>query len=228
MIRNRSEELTGELRYRSDPPPVVRLLVLATFVVILNEAIMVNAIPRLMESMHVTEQSGQWVSTACMLTMAAVISVTGWFPKRVMTRRAYAVAMGTFLTGTLVSAVAPTFAVLLAGWIVQAAGTAVMMPPLMAVVPAQHRGNLMGHVTLAMSTGPALGPTVSGLILQVGSWRAAVRGGTAARGRGDRARAAQAGGHRRAAGQLHRLGQRRRNDARLRRSGLRPEPDRRE
>ncbi|WP_344295138.1 MDR family MFS transporter, partial [Streptomyces synnematoformans] len=156
-------------------PVVVRLLVLATFVVILNETIMINAIPRLMESMHVTERSAQWVSTAFMLTMAAVIPVTGWFLQRVTTRRAYALAMGTFLAGTLLSAVAPAFAVLLAGRIVQAAGTAVMMPllmtTLMTVVPAEHRGKVMGQVTLAMSVAPALGPTVSGVILQVGSWR---------------------------------------------------------
>ncbi|MFW6695265.1 MDR family MFS transporter [Streptomyces sp. MAR4 CNX-425] len=156
-------------------PTVVRLLVLATFVVILNETIMINAIPRLMEDMHVTEQAAQWVSTAFMLTMAAVIPVTGWFLQRVTTRRAYALAMGTFLTGTLVAAVAPTFAVLLAGRIVQAAGTAVMMPllmtTLMTVVPAEHRGKVMGQVTLAMSVAPALGPTVSGVVLEVGSWR---------------------------------------------------------
>ncbi|RFU85964.1 MFS transporter [Streptomyces triticagri] len=156
-------------------PTVVRLLVLATFVVILNETIMINAIPRLMESLHITEQSAQWVSTAFMLTMAAVIPVTGWFLQRVTTRRAYALAMGTFLLGTVISAVAPSFAVLLAGRIVQAAGTAVMMPllmtTLMTVVPAQNRGKVMGNVTLAMSVAPALGPAVSGVILQAGSWR---------------------------------------------------------
>lgn len=156
-------------------PTVVRLLVLATFVVILNETIMINAIPRLMESLHVTEQSAQWVSTAFMLTMAAVIPTTGWFLQRFSTRQAYAVAMGVFILGTVICAVAPSFVVLLLGRIVQASGTAVMMPllmtTLMTVVPDEDRGAVMGNVTLAMSVAPALGPTVSGLILQVGSWR---------------------------------------------------------
>nr|CTQ88463.1 Multidrug resistance protein B [Kibdelosporangium sp. MJ126-NF4] len=156
-------------------PTVVRLLVLATFVVILNETIMINAIPRLMESLHVTEQSAQWVSTAFMLTMAAVIPTTGWFLQRVTTRQAYALAMGAFIVGTIVSAVAPTFAVLLIGRIIQAGGTAVMLPllitTLMTVVPEEDRGQVMGNVMLAISVAPALGPTVSGLILQVGSWR---------------------------------------------------------
>ncbi|MFG2196783.1 MDR family MFS transporter [Streptomyces sp. NPDC048639] len=156
-------------------PTVVRLLVLATFVVILNETIMINAIPRLMDSLRITEQSAQWVSTAFMLTMAAVIPITGWFLQRVTTRRAYAIAMGVFLAGTALSAVAPTFEVLLLGRVVQAAGTAVMMPllmtTLMIVVPEHDRGRVMGNVTLAISVAPALGPAVSGLILQVGSWR---------------------------------------------------------
>ena len=70
--------------------PVLRWLTLATFVVILNETLMVNAIPRLMAQFDVTARTGQWLSTAFMLTMAVVIPVTGWFLQRVTTRRAFA------------------------------------------------------------------------------------------------------------------------------------------
>ncbi|WP_225728196.1 MULTISPECIES: MDR family MFS transporter [unclassified Nocardia] len=156
-------------------PTVIRLLVAATFVVILNETIMINAIPRLMSDLDVTERSAQWVSTAFMLTMAAVIPVTGWFLQRVTTRRAYTIAMGVFLTGTALAAVAPSFPVLLLGRVVQAGGTAVMMPllmtTLMTVVAEHDRGRVMGNVTLAMSVAPAMGPVISGLVLQVASWR---------------------------------------------------------
>jgi DHA2 family lincomycin resistance protein-like MFS transporter len=156
-------------------PAVITLLVLATFVVILNETIMLNAIPNLMNSFGVTEHAAQWVSTAFMLTMASVIPVTGWFLQRVTTRTAYATAMGVFIAGTLISAIAPVFGVLLAGRVVQAAGTAVMMPllmtTLMTVVDESDRGRVMGKVTMAISVAPALGPTVSGLILSFGSWR---------------------------------------------------------
>lgn len=156
-------------------PTVIRLLVAATFVVILNETIMINAIPRLMTDLEVTERAAQWVSTAFMLTMAAVIPVTGWFLERVTTRRAYAIAMGVFIAGTALSAVAPSFAVLLIGRVIQAGGTAVMMPllmtTLMTVVPEHDRGRVMGSVTLAISVAPAMGPVISGLVLQVGSWR---------------------------------------------------------
>jgi DHA2 family lincomycin resistance protein-like MFS transporter len=154
---------------------VLHWLVLATFVVILNETIMINAIPRLMGEFAVSARSAQWLSTSFMLTMAVVIPVTGWFLQRVTTRAAFATAMTVFCAGTLLAALAPTFPVLLGARVVQATGTAVMMPllmtTLMTVVPEHDRGRVMGNVTLAMSVAPALGPAVSGVVLQWLSWR---------------------------------------------------------
>ncbi|WP_436698509.1 MDR family MFS transporter [Nocardioides sp. BYT-33-1] len=169
------EEFTSASATPGRTPLVIKLLVAATFVVILNETIMVNAIPRLMTEFAITSTTAQWALTVFMLTMAAVIPVTGWFLQRVSTRTAYATAMTTFSIGTLVAAVAPTFEILLVGRVVQAGGTAVMMPllmtTLMTVVSAEDRGRVMGQVTLAMSCAPALGPAVSGILLDLGSWR---------------------------------------------------------
>jgi MFS transporter, DHA2 family, lincomycin resistance protein len=153
----------------------LRWLVAATFVVILNETVMFNALPKLSADFDVTLATAQWLSTAFMLTMAVVIPMTGSFLQRVTTRRAFALAMTVFCSGTLLAALAPTFPVLLAARVVQASGTAVMMPllmtTLMTLVPPHDRGRVMGNVMLAMSVAPALGPTVSGLILEVASWR---------------------------------------------------------
>ncbi|MCX5589248.1 DHA2 family efflux MFS transporter permease subunit [Streptomyces erythrochromogenes] len=154
---------------------VLRILVLSTFVVLLNETIMVNAIPRLMRDFEVTAAAAGWLSTAFMLTMAVVIPVTGWFLQRVTTRTAFGLAMALFLAGTALAAVAPAFPVLLAARVIQASGTAVMMPllmtTLMTLVPPHDRGRVMGNITLVISVAPALGPAVSGVLLQLGSWR---------------------------------------------------------
>ena len=154
---------------------VLRWLVGATFVVILNETIMINAIPRLMADFEVDANAAQWLSTAFMLTMAVVIPVTGWFLQRVTTRFAFGLAMGVFCAGTLLAAAAWAFPVLLAARVIQASGTAVMMPllmtTLMSVVPEYDRGRVMGNVTLAISVAPALGPAVSGVVLHSLSWR---------------------------------------------------------
>jgi len=154
---------------------VLRWLVAATFVVILNETIMMNAIPRLMVDLSIKETTAQWLSTAFMLTMAVVIPITGWFLQRVTTRQAFALAMTTFCAGTLLAAVSWSFPVLIVARVVQASATALMMPllmtTLMSIVAPGDRGRVMGLVSLAMSVAPALGPAVSGIVLQFLSWR---------------------------------------------------------
>jgi DHA2 family lincomycin resistance protein-like MFS transporter len=154
---------------------VLRWLVGATFIVILNETIIINAVPRLTADFHISGRAAAWLTTAFMLTMAVVIPVTGWFLQRVTTRQAFALAMGIFAAGTLIAAVSPVYWLLLVARIIQASGTAVMMPLLMTtlmnVVPEHDRGRVMGNVTLAMSVAPALGPAVSGVLLDLGSWR---------------------------------------------------------
>lgn len=155
---------------------LLRWLAACTFIVILNETVIVNALPRLLVELDVDARTGQWLTSAFMLTLAVVIPVTGWFLQRVTTRQALAAAMSVFLLGTALCALAPGFGVLLAGRVVQATGTAVMLPLLMTtvmtLVAEEDRGRVMGNVTLAISVAPALGPAVSGVILEVASWRA--------------------------------------------------------
>lgn len=155
-------------------------MVLATFVVILNETVMLNAIPRLTVEFSVTEGAAAWLSTIFLLAMAAVMPMTGWLIGRLGARSAAGLAMGVFCGGTFLAALAPTFGVLVAARAVQAVGTAVMVPLLMTtvmtVVAEGDRGRVMGRVALAISVAPAIGPTVSGLVLEYTSWRAIFAG----------------------------------------------------
>ena len=154
---------------------VIITLLVATFVVILNETIMGVALPRLMADLNVTPRTGQWLSTAFMLTMAVVIPTTGFLLQRLTTRTVFRLAMGLFCAGTLLAAVSPGFWLLLLARIVQASGTAVMIPLLMTtvltLVPIERRGVVMGNISIAISVAPAIGPTVSGIILHFLPWR---------------------------------------------------------
>lgn len=154
---------------------VISLLLVSAFVVILNETIMGVALPHLMKDLGITANAAQWLTTAFMLTMATVIPVTGFLLQRLNTRPVFLLAMTLFSIGTLISALAPGFPVLLIGRVVQATGTAVMMPLLMTtvmtLVPPASRGKTMGNISIVISVAPALGPTISGLILQVLDWR---------------------------------------------------------
>jgi MFS transporter, DHA2 family, lincomycin resistance protein len=154
---------------------VIAILLVAAFVVILNETIMSVALPRLMVDLDISARTVQWLTTAFMLTMAVVIPTTGFLLQRVSTRTVFMLAMGLFSAGTLLAAVSPGFWLLLLARIVQASGTAVMIPLLMTtvltLVPAERRGVVMGNITIAISVAPAIGPTLSGLVLQFLSWR---------------------------------------------------------
>ncbi|MFC4640189.1 MDR family MFS transporter [Deinococcus hohokamensis] len=154
---------------------VILILLIATFVVILNETIMNVALPRLMTDLRITASTAQWLSTAFMLTMAVVIPVTGFLLQRLSTRTVFLTAMTLFSVGTLLAAVSPGFVPLLLARIVQACGTAIMLPLLMTtvltLVPERGRGAVMGQISIVISVAPAIGPTISGLILQALSWR---------------------------------------------------------
>ncbi|WP_284976696.1 MDR family MFS transporter [Arthrobacter sp. efr-133-TYG-104] len=165
---------TSDKMSRESVTVIVTLLV-ATFVVILNETIMNVALQRLMTDLQVTPSTVQWLATGFMLTMAVVIPTTGFILQRMTTRGAFMLAMGLFSGGTLLAALAPGFLVLLLARIVQAGGTAIMLPLLMTtiltLVPMSKRGAVMGNVSIAISVAPAMGPTVSGIILDHFSWR---------------------------------------------------------
>ncbi|MGJ6981380.1 MDR family MFS transporter [Aestuariimicrobium soli] len=154
---------------------VIWVLLIAAFVVILNETVLGVAIAHLMTDFSIDARTAQWLTTGFMLTLAVVIPVTGFLMDRLTTRQVFLTAMGLFMAGTLLAALAPSFAVLLGARVIQASGTAVMMPLLMTtilnLVPVHRRGQTMGLVSIVMSMAPAMGPTISGFVLQFASWR---------------------------------------------------------
>jgi DHA2 family lincomycin resistance protein-like MFS transporter len=154
---------------------VISVLLVSTFVVILNETIMSVALPVLLTDLQVEASVGQWLTAGFLLTMSVVIPVTGFLIRRVPTRLLYGIAMALFSTGTLVAALAPGFAVLLVARVIQAGGTAIMLPLLMTtvmtLVPPARRGAVMGNISIVISVAPAVGPTVSGIVLSTLGWR---------------------------------------------------------
>lgn len=154
---------------------IIWLLLVAAFVAILNETTMGIAIPHLNADLGIPPELGQWLTSAFMLTMAVVIPTTGFLLQRFTTRQVFLAASSSFTLGTLVCLLAPGFEVLLAGRVIQAAGTGIMMPLLMTtmmtVVPPTSRGRMMGRVGLVISLAPAIGPTLSGAVLDSLSWR---------------------------------------------------------
>ena len=169
--------MTTQTPQRTEPSAnvIIGLLVGSAFVMILNETIMSVALPVLITDLNITARTAQWLTSGFLLTMAVVIPMSGSLLQRFPVRAIFVASMTLFCTGTLVAALAPGFAVLLVGRIIQACGTAVMMPLLMttvmSLIPADRRGQTMGTISIVIAVAPAIGPTMSGLILGSLNWR---------------------------------------------------------
>lgn len=154
---------------------IIGALALAAFVMILNETVLTVALPSVMADFTVSAATGQWLTTGFLLTMSVVIPMTGFLLQRFSMRSLFAFALGSFLLGLVLAIIAPSFTVLLIARIIQAVGTAIVLPLLMSttlsLVPFRNRGMVMGLNSIVISMGPALGPTVSGIIVDSLSWR---------------------------------------------------------
>ena len=155
--------------------PLIAVLALSAFVMILNETVVGVALPHLMAEFSVTATTVQWLTTGFLLTMAVVIPTTGFLLQRFTTRSLFIAALLLFMIGTVLAAVAPTFTVILVARVVQAGGTAIILPLLMtttlkSVAPA-HRGTVMGLNSVVISVAPAIGPTLSGVVVGALGWR---------------------------------------------------------
>lgn len=157
------------------PGVIIGMLVVAAFVMILNETILSVALQHLTVDLGVDATTVQWLTSGFLLTMAVVIPTTGYLLQRLTPRQVFLLAMSLFSAGTLISGVAPGFTVLLVGRVVQAAGTAVMIPLLMTTVmtliPVERRGSMMGNLSIVIAVAPAVGPTVGGFVLANFGWR---------------------------------------------------------
>lgn len=155
---------------------LIAVLLAGAFVMVLAETVMGVALPPIMDEFGITAARGQWLTTAYMLVMAILIPMTGFILQRFSARRVFIAALALFSVGTAAAALAPWFSLLLVARVVQAAGTAVIMPLLtttiLTAVAPQRRGRMMSLVAIVTAVAPALGPTFSGAIIATSGWRA--------------------------------------------------------
>lgn len=155
--------------------PIMVALMLGAFVATLNETLLGNALPVLMKEFQVGATTIQWLTAAYLLVVGALIPVTALIQQWFTTRQLFLTAMITFLIGTTVAATAPVFMLLLVGRVIQAIATGLIIPLLMNtllnIYPAEKRGSVMGVLFLIFTFAPAIGPTLSGIIVDAMDWR---------------------------------------------------------
>ncbi|MEK5261641.1 DHA2 family efflux MFS transporter permease subunit [Paenibacillus sp. FSL L8-0663] len=154
---------------------ILSVLLLGAFISILNQTLLNVAIPHLMNDFNVSATTVQWLSTGYMLTNGILIPITAFLIESFGTRALFISAMGLFTAGSVVCAASTGFAPMLVGRVIQASGAGIIMPVVMnvflTVFPPEKRGAAMGTMGIAMMFAPAIGPTLSGYIVEHYSWR---------------------------------------------------------
>lgn len=154
---------------------ILAVLMVGAFIAFLNNTLLNIALPSIMVELKIEASTVQWLTTGFMLVNGVLIPTTAFLIEKYSVRRLFLVAMGLFTVGTLLAGIAHVFPVLLAGRMIQASGTAILMPLLMNVMlvsfPVEKRGAAMGMFGLIMMAAPAIGPTLSGWIVENYDWR---------------------------------------------------------
>ncbi|NAP00943.1 DHA2 family efflux MFS transporter permease subunit, partial [Halomonas sp. MG34] len=155
--------------------PLLIVLISGAFVAILNQTLLATALPHIMEDLDLNANTAQWLQSIFMLVNGIMIPITAFLIERFTTRGLFLTAMGVFALGTVICAIAPNFGFLMVGRVAQAAGAGIIMPLMQTILflifPLEKRGAAMGMFGLIIAFAPAIGPTLSGWLVEHFPWR---------------------------------------------------------
>ena len=167
--------MNNESLMKKPPYGMISILFVGAFVAFLNNTLLNVALPTIMKDFNIDYATVQWLATGYMLVSGILVPASAFFVTRFKNRHLFIAAMSIFTIGTIMAGFAPTFEVLLIGRMVQAVGASSMSPLLMNVMlasfPKEKRGSVMGIFGLVMIAAPAIGPTLSGYIVEHHDWR---------------------------------------------------------
>ncbi|TWT06494.1 multidrug efflux MFS transporter [Planococcus sp. CPCC 101016] len=156
------------------PKTMAAILMLGAFIGLFGETALNMALTNIMEDFSISAGTAQWLTTGYLLVLAILVPLSAYLVRWFTTRQLVVAALTISSLGALLAALAPSFAILLIGRLIQAIGTGIFLPLMFSVIllifPIQKRGSVMGIVGLVITAGPALGPTLSGLIISASSW----------------------------------------------------------
>ena len=143
---------------------------------VLNQTLLSPALPVIMTDMQIDATTVQWLTSGYSLVEAIIIPLSAYLLGRFSTRKLFIIGISLFAIGSFLAAIAPVFGVILLGRMFQAAATGIVMPMTFTVIllifPREKRGQAMGIVGLVIGFAPAIGPSLSGVLVDSVGWRA--------------------------------------------------------
>ncbi|KMY55106.1 MFS transporter [Bacillus sp. FJAT-27231] len=153
---------------------VLAVLLFGMFIAILNQTLINVALPVMMSDFNVSTSTAQWLMTGFMLVNGIMIPISAFLILKYGFRKLFILSMLSFTIGSLICAVSGTFTIMMIGRVIQAIGAGVLMPlgtnVFMTLFPPEKRGAAMGTMGIAMILAPAIGPTLTGWVIQHYEW----------------------------------------------------------
>ncbi|WP_213452928.1 MDR family MFS transporter [Rhizomonospora bruguierae] len=150
-------------------------LIVGALAVIFDTTITSIALPTLVQALHSSLVTIQWVSTGYLLSLGVVIPLGAWAQARVGGKRLWVIALAVFLVGSVLCSLAWNAHSLIAFRVVQGVGGGLMLPLMSTLVMQAARGRNLGRtmavIGLPAVLGPILGPVLGGVILHWLDWR---------------------------------------------------------
>ncbi|WP_336878597.1 MDR family MFS transporter [Staphylococcus nepalensis] len=155
---------------------IILVMLSSAFVAMLNQTLLNTALPAIITGLKITDTTAQWLITGFMLVNGIMIPLTAFLMDRFHTRPLYIFSMSAFLVGSIIAALSPTFALLMFARVIQAIGAGILLPlmqfTVLTLFPAEKRGFAMGLTGIVAQSAPAIGPTLTGFLIDTFSWRA--------------------------------------------------------
>ncbi|KYG34137.1 DHA2 family efflux MFS transporter permease subunit [Alkalihalobacillus trypoxylicola] len=157
------------------PVPITIALIIGAFIGLFSETALNMALTNIMAEFQILPHVAQWLTTGYLLVLGILVPVTGFLLQWFTTRQLFIASLCFSIIGAIIGGLAPSFEILMISRIVQAMGTAILLPLMTNVIllifPPSKRGTVMGTMGLVIMVAPAVGPTLSGLLVDSWGWQ---------------------------------------------------------
>lgn len=146
-----------------------------SFLGILDETATTVTFPTLTKEFAVTTDQVQWVNTLVLLVIATIVPISSQIRLRIPTKKIFILGVSLFIVGLLIDIISPRFDLLLLGRALQGMGTGIGLPLMynivLAEVPKEKLGFMMGIGTMITACAVAFGPVFGGIVTDSLNWR---------------------------------------------------------
>ena len=153
---------------------ILAAMLFGMFIAILNQTLLNVALPKINTEFNISASTGQWLMTGFMLVNGILIPISAFLFNKYSYRKLFIIGLALFTLGSLVCAISFNFPIMMSGRVLQAIGAGILMPlgsnVIVTIFPPEKRGVAMGTMGIAMILAPAIGPTLSGYIVQNYDW----------------------------------------------------------